>query len=149
MRAFKRTVDDRWQRIRSCPRLSFHVANPDHPRESYAIIRAFAQLPERKVFVGQIELSQHGRVEGIEVDPRVQRCGIGTALYSQAARYSCNVLGGKMQSDSILSAPARGFWEKQAAKGRASCVEKRSSGVCNRYMMSCPVPESLAGGRRR
>ena len=86
--------------------------------------------------------------------------GIGTKMYERAARYACSK-GMPLSSDKLRTKYSQGFWEKQARKGRATCVV-RSGGVrlstdfyekgrwgCGHYALSCPAPRSLAGVRRR
>lgn len=82
--------------------------------------------------------------------------GIGTKLYEAAARQAC-LLGRPLVSDSSRSKYSEGFWVKQAAKGRATCIkgsgratrltdewDEQGSWPCGNYALSCPAPRSLA-----
>lgn len=101
-------------------------------------------------------------VSFVSVDPEVQRQGVGTRLYEAAARDACEIYGAPLTSDAMRSAYSQKFWEKQVAKGRATCLKECSShnpncgpsapvvgrGRCVRYrMIDCPAPLRLDGAR--
>lgn len=95
----------------------------------------------------------------VEVTKELQRCGIGTKLYKEAAKIACKEFGEPLHSDIERSAQAEGFWQKQVAKGRAVCTKPilASAGDwegpivgrngCETYKLTCPAPTSL--GRKR
>ena len=97
-------------------------------------------------------------VWNIWVDPKTQRCGIGTKLYEQAASYACKALREPLHSDRLRTAMSDGFWAKQVAKGRASCATRttKPSGKldpkqpiigrsgCERFRLTCPAPVDLS-----
>lgn len=102
-------------------------------------------------------------VASIGVDTEYRRCGVGTRLYTAAAKMGC-AMGLKLGSDNLRSTYSDGFWQKQVRKGRAACVEQApehsgslhsemgprlNRGGCARYeLLSCPVTD-LSGARRR
>lgn len=96
----------------------------------------------------------------IEVTWEMQRCGIGTKLYGEAAKIACKEFGEPLHSDIERSVQAEGFWQKQVTKGRAVCTKEilASAGDwegpivgrngCETYKLSCPAPRSLGRTRR-
>jgi len=120
------------------------------------------------VELGSKKSSAPVRVTYHWVNDVFQRCGVGTRLYHAAAKFSCEQYSAPLASDKLRSASSHGFWIKQVAKGRAECAkparrltqsERREiatdsvaygRGNCDHYQLkSCPVPETLAGKRRR
>ena len=80
--------------------------------------------------VGALHLDQ--RVRGMDVELVVgtvrvaethQRCGVGTQLYTRAAR-KAREAGLPLVSDTTRSDAAESFWQKQERKGRAVCIKK-------------------------
>lgn len=102
-------------------------------------------------------------VSDIRVSPKLQRCGVGTKLYEQAARFACKTFREPLHSDVERSAMSNRFWQKQVEKGRAVCVAKTGApdisvpdwmattgrGGCTRYRLSCPAPTDLSRQRRQ
>lgn len=93
------------------------------------------------------------------------RQGVGTKLYERLAREACTRLGVPLASDAYRTHDAQGFWAKQLAKRRATCLQPADPeridryatsdessygrGRCERYVLTCPAPRSLAGVKRR
>lgn len=50
------------------------------------------------------------------------RRGVGTCLYTEAAKFVCGK-GRQLFSDTIRTEASDGFWQKQHAKGRAECTK--------------------------
>lgn len=102
-------------------------------------------------------------VSDIRVADELKRCGVGTKLYEQAAQFACKTFKEPLHSDFERSAMSNRFWQKQVAKGRATCVSKTHDtstetpdwlattgrGGCVRYRLSCPAPKDLSRRRRR
>ena len=103
------------------------------------------------------------RVAMVKVDKGLQRTGVATKLYEDAARLSCRE-GRALRSDDARTASTQRFWEKQERKGRATCAERippnpaerdrarddmsiYGRGGCAYYRLPCPAPSSLAGTR--
>lgn len=97
------------------------------------------------------------KVAFVEVQRR--GLGIGTKLYEKAAAFSCR-LGLPLASDMTRTAASQGFWEKQAQKGRATCLRgsgkatalsprfvEKGTWSCGQYALTCPAPRSLAAVR--
>jgi len=57
----------------------------------------------------------------VSVDTRYRRCGVGTALYQEAAKLA-KASKIPLVSSRERSEMSEGFWAKQAAKGRAVCL---------------------------
>lgn len=57
----------------------------------------------------------------VSVDPQYRRCGVGTALYTEAAKLA-KASKLPLVSSRERSEMSEGFWSKQAAKGRAVCL---------------------------
>lgn len=132
----------------------------------YAVLVARGKCPTRKAdqrspfkadgVCGRIEINRtdtprfglrSGQVYSLGVKPSAQRRGVGTTLYTAAARFTCEHWRVPLVSDSGRSREADAFWKKQEAKGRAERVllpEGRDA-----YRLKCPPPESLDGLRRK
>lgn len=85
--------------------------------------------PEAMKSEGTMHLVKRDRdrvvaVDSVFVDDKLQKKGVGTFLYEEAVRDSCR-LGYALQSDYYRSEFSEAFWQKQARKGRASCVAGR------------------------
>lgn len=104
------------------------------------------------------------RVQRIDVEPDLRRCGVGTMLYERAAAEACE-RGLRLASDRERSKGAETFWRKQVRKGRARCIDRKRRGdryepgrgtqerhwKCGQYALkraACPRP-MLSGRRRR
>lgn len=59
----------------------------------------------------------------IEVEPFIQRCGVGTQLYTRVMQ-EAKRKGMRMVSDSHRSELAESFWQKQKRKNRAECISE-------------------------
>ena len=111
------------------------------------------RMTERKSYV---------QVGHADVIHSARRQGIGTKLYTRAAKIACKKFGKPLASDDVRSVGAEGFWQKQLRKGRAVCVD--SSGAygydpetgrstkskihkCAVVSLSCPAPATLARSR--
>lgn len=57
----------------------------------------------------------------VSVDARHRRCGVGTALYQEAAKLA-KASKLPLVSSRERSEMSEGFWSKQAKKGRATCL---------------------------
>lgn len=103
----------------------------------------------------------HLRLDLIEVDASIQRCGVATRLYEILAQVACDT-GRKLASDTMRSDASEGFWVKQARKGRARCVpgagerirddftsDTKNPWPCEYYEMKSSCPRDLSGGNRR
>jgi hypothetical protein len=146
--------------VAKCPRIEFELREPP-PRGEFGVLTALSSETGDKIGQVSFVVSPTAvEVDLIEVD--VQRCGVGTALYTKLAQFACSE-GKTMRSDSARSAAAEGFWRKQVRKGRARCVPGKGRRVfmtqgetggpqswpCKRYrIIKCPVT-SLRGVRRR
>lgn len=80
------------------------------------------------------------------VEPELQRCGVGTKLYTAMAHEACN-RGYPLASDDNLSVGSQGFWQKQVRNGRA--MLRRTGYGKGRYFLSCPAPTTLATALRQ
>lgn len=67
---------------------------------------------------------QSSTVDYISVDDKNQKKGVGTFLYEAAAKDACQ-LGYALKSSDYRSEFSEAFWQKQALKGRASCIAGR------------------------
>lgn len=93
------------------------------------------------------------------------RQGVGTKLYERIAAVACRRFKLPLASDAYRSYDAQAFWQKQVAKRRAICLKPADRdlierdptsdsssygrGKCDRYVLKCPAPRSLAGRRGR
>lgn len=137
---------------KKCPVLTFKVEEARPGR-----IEIFALAGKRVLGgIGATVRRRDGReparlqVDMVEVNPKDQRCGIGTRLYEEAAKHACTrklVLA----SDVNRTGASQGFWAKQAAKKRAKCFERNDHmpGGCLYYVLKPCAVTSLAGARSR
>jgi len=149
---------------KKCPKLRFVVDRDIHGFE----ITAWRRGEEHPV--GAIDVDTPGfasdhpdqaRVQHITVAKLMQRCGIGTQLYTRAVA-EAKKAGLLLTSDSQRTPKSEGFWQKQRRKGRAICVDKkRGHGLlpgqarpevdhwdCRRFQMK-PGTTSLARLKRK
>ena len=76
------------------------------------------------VEVGGIAIAsdeEFDQVRAVEVVPEAQRKGVGTALYTAAAKRAC-AAGKLLRSDEDRSDLDEAFWRKQRQKGRATAI---------------------------
>lgn len=122
----------------SCPVLKFKLT-----RVSRNIIGLKAFTRNGANIAGSMLLSftpqKTLKVDWIRVDENLRRCGVGTQLYTYAAKYGCRK-NTPLQSDSIRSGFAEGFWTKQRLKKRAIC--KGTRGLVNK-LDTAPFPGKL------
>jgi len=143
----------------ACPVVVFRRRQP--PKGSGIRGALIEALVDKRNVVGHVIVVKADGVpyvSDIRVSPQMQRCGLGTKLYEQAAQYTCEAFKKPLHSDVERSAMSDGFWKKQVKKGRAVCtvqaqepasstpdwipVEGRSG--CARYRLSCPAPIDLS-----
>lgn len=169
---------------KACPRFRFvrtkrHDVETDPKSPLRAVrIQAFSTAPGQdnnemgSVFIKRGEGPKHVFVSSIAVLQSLERCGIGTALYQEAAKVACNTFRAPLHSDRERSLKAEGFWQKQVRKGRAACTgpAKTPSGDplpadyvraatgdgpirgrngCNDYKLTCPAPKDLSGLKKK
>jgi len=117
-----------------------------------------AKLRGRELGYMEIEEAQKGGLRFFKVafvTVTKMGIGIGTKLYEKGARAACR-MGRPLASDSSRTRFSQGFWEKQAKKGRATCVpgtgratrlsddfEQTGQWSCGTYSLECPAPRSL------
>jgi hypothetical protein len=155
---------------KSCPQLTFKITWQSEAHEA-ARITARAKINDQVVDAGHVFILARDRknpyVSFIQTRDGLVRCGIGTALYQQAAKLTCREFKAPLQSDAERSQAAHGFWVKQVAKGRAKCLREvpaydgskdpygpredaiTGRGGCERYVLTCPAPKDRSGARRR
>jgi len=87
-------------------------------------------------------------VESIMVWETLQRKGVATKLYEQAAKDACKKGARLVSRDRMPGAHSNDFWEKQHRKGR---VEKHGKGEDAIYVLDCAHSSDLSGlkGRKR
>lgn len=122
-----------------------------------------ATLGRREIGYMEVEEIAGPRGQGLMkvafVEVQRKGLGIGTKLYEKAARFAC----GKrlpLASDMTRTPASQGFWEKQAGKGRATCLRgsgratalsprfvEKGEWACGQYALTCPAPRSLAAVR--
>jgi len=142
----------------TCPRVTFRRREP--PKGS-GIRGAFIEAVVDRESVGHaIVVKTNGvpYVSDVRVFPKMQRCGLGTQLYEQAAQFACAKFKQPLHSDVERSAMSDNFWRKQVQKGRAVCTAPARSPAsdvpdwvattgrssCSRFRLTCPAPMSLA-----
>jgi len=134
--------------VKACPRLRLELES-DH--EGVTVTATLAEdfrihedggswTMDRGTWVGAIDANTRtpgefgGEPSGdlhvklIEVEPSIQRCGIGTQLYEKVAHWTRRKKV-RLLSDTHRSTDSESFWQKQVRKGRAECVgeeEKRA-----------------------
>ncbi len=171
--------------VKACPRFRFKQikrydnepsAKTGKPALRAVRIEAYSTAPGRDNdgAVGAVVVDRHrwlkrSYVSGITVLQSLQHCGIGTALYQEAAKTACGTFRLPLHSDRERSPEADGFWQKQLRKGRATCIaplenpnadyhdkhlvehggkpdgsprEGRSG--CEAYKLTCPAPQDLS-----
>lgn len=121
----------------SCTRLRFEATWAD-TYKPFLTIKALAPYGRASwQEVGTLSAHRIGSsrspfyVERVDVDPKFQRCGIGTQLYTLAARAAC-AKRMKLSSDIVRTAMSDGFWQKQVKKGRARCVSTADPVIAER-----------------
>lgn len=146
----------------ACPVVTFRRRSP--PKGS-SIRGAFIEAIADRQSVGHaIVVKEDGApyVSDIRVSAELQRCGLGTRLYEQAAQYACDALAEPLHSDITRSVMSDRFWQKQVTKGRAVCVRAARYSVppvpdwmptegrsgCVRYRLTCPAPTDLSKRKR-
>ncbi len=147
---------------KSCPR--YTIKQIDYPKALSSDWTVY--VPGKRNPIGTLMTDSDGtgktlHVTAIQVDEDHRRCGVGTKLYTAAAKYGC-AHGTPLASDTLRSVDSQGFWAKQEQKGRAFCVEKASyshtrgdagevrlgRGNCKRYQLKCPVTDLSKRGTR-
>lgn len=84
-------------------------------RDGREVGHAFLDTYQGALIVGEIEVEEGAR-----------RSKVGTRLYEAALVVGCRA-GLPVTSDSLRSQYAEAFWQKQQAKGRATCTPGRGS----------------------
>jgi hypothetical protein len=150
----------------SCPRLRF--VKKQLTGEAVAAVRIEAYGEDRKKLIGAITITRWERkdeastvprgvpyISHVEVNDKMRRCGVATALYQQAGEIACRKFKAPLRSDRERSAAADTFWQKQVEKGRARCIKAAKESLrhndgpmmgrnnCDAYELMCPAPKSL------
>ena len=161
--------------MKKCPIIKFKRSEP--PKNYYTEIRgALIEATVGGQSVGKVIVVKEGGgvpyVSFIRVEPEMQRCGLGTKLYEQAASYTCKAFKEPLHSDRERTAMSDGFWAKQVVKGRAACVSRMRNrpevyesesywsifnpedpaigrSGCERYKLTCPAPKDLSRRKRK
>ena len=149
----------------SKPRLTFRTlwysgaSAPVETRPRAGAIAVRIEARAGRVVAGAITVDTRSMaVSFIETARPFQRQGIGTRLYEKAAALTCAQFKRPLRSDYERTKNSDTFWQKQVAKGRATCEqaierddaddwahEGRSG--CERYKLTCPAPADLSGRR--
>lgn len=129
--------------------------------QAHFMLRGANDVPRAGLVLGR--MGTFAAVIAIRVERSLQRKGIGTRLYLNAAKFACKQWGVPLASDTARTAESESFWQKQVRKGRAKCIDSRQPGQrivyndleaqgdwpCARFALSCPAPRSLRGAKRR
>jgi GNAT superfamily N-acetyltransferase len=162
MKAFRRKRKQSVLGRETCPVITFEKMRA----RGSALIRAYAgDESVGEVFLEKDPVGNVPYVANIRVKPELQRCGVGTQLYEQAAQFACRVFRKPLHSDIYRSEMTDRFWQKQVQKGRAVCVTKVPRSMvekglppdafaigrsgCKRYRLMCPAPPVLSRADRR
>jgi GNAT superfamily N-acetyltransferase len=143
----------------TCPVVTFRRRSP--PKGSGIRGVLIEAVADKRDVVGHIIVVKENDVpyvSDIRVLPQLQRCGLGTKLYEQAAQFACKAFKKPLHSSIERSAMSDRFWQKQVAKGRAVCVARTHEppaeqpdwvpvpgrSGCVRYRLTCPAPTDLS-----
>lgn len=150
----------------ACPTLRYEVQTEKSKYSDRVSARIFARpVDDPTDYVGFLEAAHDPKtgtytVAVSDVALHMRRCGLGTKLYTLAAKWGCE-RGLKLRSDATRTVDSDTFWKKQVQKGRAVCAVRESEwhdpdesdryvlnrGGCAHYqLLSCPVTD-LSGKR--